>query len=167
MRIKVFLLSVLIIFWNCKETVSTISVTKNKGQPGILLAKNHSLEKPSVTDTVFSDVIELLDRDMMRVTDSVYFIKPVAKHIKTPVFFITERIPLKNLPWIYPEFDRKIIITPNWIQYEITADQTPPGIICAEPTASSVIYEFLRVGNKMQKDSVVMPYGFPEFITSK
>lgn len=114
--------------------------------------KTHSPEKPSVTDTVFSDVINIEKNDIVLRNDSLVISKKISE--KTPVLYIEDRQPVDLLPSILPEFPRVIVITPNWIGYDEVAKSAPEGG-CAEPTVSTVVYEFTHRNRKITKDSAI------------
>lgn len=151
---------------SCKNKQRPEIPKQAKPQAGVILRAEHSADKPSVLDTVFYDVIEIESEDMLAKGDSIILTKTIPPDIKTPVIYISPRVPLKILPWIYPQFERKIVITPNWVYFQEVAKSAPPGG-CAEPCASVVIYEFKKEGNKMMKDSTVMMCSYPEIHARK
>lgn len=114
--------------------------------------KTHSEEKPSVTDTVFSDVINIGSTDIALKNNALVITKKISE--KMPVLYIEERQPVDLLPSILPEFPRVITMTPNWIGYEEVAKSAPEGG-CAEPTVSTVVYEFTHRNGKITKDSAI------------
>lgn len=127
-------------------------------------------EKPEITshtprvkiDSVFTDVIEITDRNIETNGTDYLFTIPISKKIEKPVVFISDKVPVHLLPSIYPEFKKLTVIVPNWVFYDQASDNSAEGGYCAEPIASSIIYEFDRTSGKLQKDSLVMMGGFPE-----
>ena len=118
-----------------------------------------------IKDTFFENVIEITNNNVINTGIDYLFDISIASSTETPVLFISAKVPLELLPRIYPELPKLIVITPNWNYYEETSSQRlPKEIKCAEPMASSVIYEFNRENGKLQKDSLVIMggKGFPE-----
>ena len=142
--------------------LSAMSCAQKSGKP--------KTKKPVVANTfhskliresVFTDVIEITDSDFVTNGEDFLFTKPIPPATKIPVVFVSAPIPLNLLSTIYPQFSSVIVITPNWTYYdEVFKNQPEAG--CAEPSASSVIYEFKREGGKVMKDSIVNASGFPE-----
>lgn len=97
---------------------------------------------------------------MTKRTDYIFNVS-IPKSEKIPILFVSARVPLKILSEIYPEFLQLIVITPNWTYYDEVANQIPSDVGCAEPLASSIIYEFNRENGKFQKDSLIIMGGFP------
>lgn len=153
-------IGILVFLSDCDKIQKVSLKPSPKLQPGVSFSKTHSTEKPSVTDSVFTNVTWVEDKDMTRKKDTLIFTKKI--NSQKPVIFIQDRVPLKALPWIYPEFPRIIVITPNWTQYEQVAASAPEGG-CAEPSPSTVVYEFLRKDGRVIKDSVIWQCEFPTF----
>lgn len=131
-----------------------------------------SSSKPFYSDAIRSDkfenVIEISDRNIAQVGENFLFDVPILKSDKTPVIFVQQKVLLNLLPYIYPEFPRKIIITPNWTYYkEVSSDNQNPEINCPEPMTSSVIYEFRNENGRLDKDSIETWGSFPEMEFAK
>ncbi|MCH5597481.1 hypothetical protein [Niabella ginsengisoli] len=167
-----------IIFNN--ETDSTLTLTLFYGRPNKIITFNKTNGKISlkavpeenveantfhserIRDTVFKDVIEITEKHI-EINNGKYIFKAVIpKSTETPVLFVQDQVPLDVLPGMYPQFKRLIVITPNWTFYDETLSNQPKDIDCAEPIASSVVYEFNRENGTIQKDSIVIMGGFPE-----
>ncbi|MFB9077964.1 hypothetical protein ACFFWB_11215 [Flavobacterium procerum] len=119
-----------------------------------------------IKDSIFENVIEITGRNIESNGIDYLFNVSISKNIKTPILFISERVPLKLLPTIYPEFSKLIVVVPNWTYYDEVSQNQPKGG-CAEPMASSIIYEFNSENGKLQKDSLVIMGGFPEMKMAK
>ena len=120
-----------------------------------------------IKNSFFDDVIEISDKNVF--TDRInYFFNisiPKSKDAKESILFIETKIPLNLLPSIYPEHSKLIVIVPNWTYYSKNLNRKlPKGILCDEPMASSIIYEFNRENGKLLKDSLIIMggKGFPE-----
>lgn len=119
------------------------------------------LEK--IRDSIFENVIKITDNDVVSDGINYLFTTPIPKSIELPIIFVQTEVPVGLLSSIYPEFQKLTVITPNWNYYKkISNGKLPNGIICAEPMASSVIYEFNREKDKFSKDSLVIMGGFPD-----
>jgi len=144
-------------------SLSTLGCAQKSDKPDT--AKNPTVvnmfHSEIIRDSVFTDVIEITDRDLVTNGRDYLFTKSIPKETKIPVVFISAAVPINLLSTIYPEFKSIIVITPNWTYYN-EALQSQPGGVCAEPSASSVIYEFKRENGKVMKDSIVNLSGFPE-----
>ena len=125
----------------------------------------YSSEK--IKDSIFENVIEITDRNIESNGIDYLFTIPISKDVETPILFITEKVPLKLLPTIYPEFPKLIVIVPNWTYYEEVSKDLPKDVDCAEPMASSIVYEFNRENRKLQKDSLIIMGGFPKMKMQK
>lgn len=144
-------------------SLSTLSCAQksDKPNPSNKLAVANTFHSKLIRDSVFTDVIEITDRDLVSNGNDFLFTKPIPPATKIPVVFVSAAIPINLLPTIYPQFNSVIVITPNWTHYdEVFKNQSE--IACAEPSASSVIYEFKRENGKVMKDSIVNLNGFPE-----
>lgn len=116
-----------------------------------------------ISDKSFENVIEITDKNVVSNGSDFLFDVAIPKDLKTPVLFVSAKVRQKLLSGIYPEFSKIIVISPNWNYYdEISKEKLPEGVACAEPMASSVIYEFKRENGKVSKDSVVLMGNFPE-----
>lgn len=116
-----------------------------------------------IKSSVFHNVVEITDRNKTASGMDHLFDVAIEKTDDPPVIFLQTKVPLKFLSTLYPEFENIIMITPNWTYYEEMSNQRlPEGISCAEPMASSVIYEFKRSNGELLKDSLIMNGGFPE-----
>jgi hypothetical protein len=130
----------------------------------------HAFHSESIRDSIFYNVIEIKDKDVIENGTKYLFRRAIPKSEKTPVLFISARIPLEILSGIYPEFPKLIVIAPNWDYYDEAAKKITSNIGCAEPRTSTVIYEFNRETGMLLKDSIVVMDNFPEIrfkITSK
>ncbi|WP_313383329.1 hypothetical protein [Chishuiella sp.] len=132
--------------------------------------ENDDFHSEIIKEVKFENVIEITDKNIITTKGAFLFDVSIPKTIDLPIIFVQNEVPLKLLSTIYPDFSRLIIITPNWTYYnEMSNMVLPDGIICAEPIASSVIYEFNQENGKLLKDSLVIMGGFPEmkFINNK
>ncbi|MDR6969614.1 hypothetical protein J2X31_003647 [Flavobacterium arsenatis] len=117
-----------------------------------------------IRDSIFENVIQIIDNNVATNGIDYIFDVSISKNTQVPVLFIQTKVPLNLLPTIYPEFSKIIVITPNWTYYAEVSGNQPKGVDCAEPMASSIVYEFNRENGKLQKDSLVIKggNGFPE-----
>ena len=116
-----------------------------------------------ISDKYFENVIEIKDKNVVTNGSDFLFDIAIPEESKTPVLFVSATVSQKLLSGIYPEFSRIIVVSPNWNFYNETARKAKEnGIYCAEPIASSVIYEFKRENGKILKDSLVLMGSFPE-----
>lgn len=116
-----------------------------------------------ISDKYFENVIEITDKNVVTNGSDFLFDVAIPEESKIPVLFVSAKVQQKLLSGIYPEFSRIIVVSPNWNYYdEISKQKLPEGVICAEPIASSVIYEFKRQNGKTLKDSLVLMGNFPE-----
>lgn len=116
-----------------------------------------------ISDKYFENVIEITDKNVVTNGSDFLFDVAIPEESKTQVLFVSAKVSQKLLSGIYPEFSRIIVVSPNWNYYdEISKQKLPKGVICAEPMASSVIYEFKRENGKILKDSLVLMGSFPE-----
>ena len=97
----------------------------------------YSSEK--IKDSIFENVIEITDRNIESNGIDYLFTIPISQDVETPILFISEKVPLKLLPTIYPEFSKLIVIVPNWTYYEEVSKDLPKDVDCAEPMASSIV----------------------------
>ena len=116
----------------------------------------------SINDSIFNNVIEITDNNTGNNGTDYLFNISIPKSIEIPIIFVQKEVPPSILPIIYPEFSKLIVITPNWTYYAKNSNQVlPEGVICAEPMASSIVYEFNRENGKVLKDSLVIMGDFP------
>lgn len=116
-----------------------------------------------ISDKYFENVIEITDKNVVTNGSDFLFDVAISEESKTPVLFVSAKVQQKLLSEIYPEFSRIIVVSPNWNYYdEISKQKLPEDVSCAEPMASSVIYEFQRINGKILKDSLVLMGSFPE-----
>ncbi len=116
-----------------------------------------------ISDKYFENVIEITDKNVVTNRSDFLFDVAIPVDSKTPIVFVSAKVSQKLLSGIYPELTRIIVISPNWNYYDENSKQKlPEGVICAEPMASSVIYEFKRQNGKVLKDSLVLMGSFPE-----
>lgn len=111
-----------------------------------------------IPDTTYKNVIEISDKEVVTDGTNFLFDSSIPSEIKSPVVFVSAKLPLNFLPQIYPEFQRLTIITPNWKYYDEIAKQSNIG----EPIASSIIYQLNRENDHLIKDSLVIMGGFPK-----
>lgn len=116
-----------------------------------------------ISDKYFENVIEISDRNVVTNGSDFLFDVAIPDESKTPVLFVSAKVSKRLLLGIYPEFSKIIVVSPNWNYYdEISKQKLPEGVSCAEPMASSVIYEFKRKNGKILIDSLVLIGSFPE-----
>jgi len=118
-----------------------------------------------MNDSTFKNVIQISDNTVSTNGKDYLFDIAISDTVKTPVIFVQAEIPLNLLNGIYPTFSKIIVIVPNWTYYKgVSSQKLPKGIKCAEPMASSIIYEFKRENGKFLKDSLIIMggKGFPE-----
>jgi len=128
-----------------------------------LLLTYGCMDAQSINDSIFNNVVEITANNAIGNETNYLFNKSIPKSIETPIIFVQKEVPINILSTIYPQFSKLIVITPNWIYYNKTSNQDlPEGIICEEPIASSIIYEFNRGNSKISKDSLVIMGGFPK-----
>lgn len=129
----------------------------------LLFFANNICYSQKISDKYFENVIEITDKNVVSNGSDFLFDVAIPNDSKTPIVFVSAKVSQKLLSGIYPEFSRLIVISPNWNYYdEISKQKLPEGVICAEPTASSVIYEFKRENGKILKDSLALMGSFPE-----
>lgn len=127
--------------------------------------KKNTFHSEMIRNSIFENVIEITDNDVVSYGIDYLFTVPIPKSTETPIIFVQTEVPLELLSGIYPEFQKLIVIVPNWTFYkENSNEKLPEGIKCAEPVASFIICEFNRENGKLQKDSLVIMggSGFPE-----
>lgn len=120
--------------------------------------QKNTFHSERIRDTIFENVIEIDDKNVILNKTDYHFNVSIPKSEKTPVIFVSAKVPLEVLADIYPELPNLIVIAPNWNFYEENSKHTG----CHEPIASSVIYEFNRENGKQMKDSIVIMGGFPK-----
>ncbi len=125
-----------------------------------------------IKNSFFDDVIEITDKNVFTYGINYFFNISISKlkDAKAPILFIQTKVPLNLLPSIYPEFTKLIVIVPNWTYYKETSNRKfPKGVLCGEPIASSIVYEFNRENGKIFKDSLIIMggKGFPEMKMKK
>lgn len=162
---KTIIISLLFIFYACEN--KTPKATENQSLP-----KNtsvHTFHSERIRNSIFYNVIEITDKDVVKNDDSYLFNVAIPKSKETPMLFVSAIVPLEILSGIYPEFPKLIVIAPNWNLYDEAAKQIPSDIGCAEPRTSTVIYEFNRENKTLLKDSIIVMDTFPEmrFKTTK
>lgn len=129
----------------------------------LLFLVNSFCYSQKISDKYFENVIEITDKNVVTNKSDFLFDVAIPNDSKTPVVFVSAKVEQKLLSGIYPEFSKIIVISPNWNFYEENSKQKlPEGVICAEPMASSVIYEFKRENGKTLIDSLVLMGNFPE-----
>lgn len=124
--------------------------------------KFNTFHSEKIRDSIFENVIEITDNDIITKGTDYIFNVSIPKSEKVPILFVSARVPLEILSDIYPKFQKLIVIAPNWTYYDEVAKQITSDVGCAEPMASSIIYEFNRENGKLQKDSLIIMGGFPE-----
>ncbi len=150
------LLLLAFVFQSCENKTQ-----KNNKKQLQKTAKNNTFHSEKIRDSIFENVIEITDKDVTTKETDYTFNVSIPKSEKTPILFVSARVPLKILSEIFPEFPKLVVISPNWTYYDEVATQIPSDVGCAEPIASSIIYEFNRENGKLQKDSLVIMGGFP------
>jgi len=116
-----------------------------------------------ISDKYFENVIEITDKNVVTNRSDFLFDVAIPVDSKTPIVFVSAKVSQKLLSGIYSELPIIIVISPNWNYYDENSKQKlPEGVSCAEPMASSVIYEFKRQNGKVLKDSLVLMGSFPE-----
>jgi hypothetical protein len=129
----------------------------------MLFFANNFCYSQKISDKYFENVIEITDKNVVTNGSDFLFDVAISDDSKTPIVFVSAKVSQKLLLGIYPEFSRIIVISPNWNYYnENSKQKLPEGVICAEPIASSVIYEFKRQNGKTLKDSLVLMGDFPK-----
>ena len=132
--------------------------------------KNNSFHSEKIRDSIFENVIEITDNDIVTKGTDYIFNVSISKSEETPILFVSARVPLEILSDIYQEFPKLIVIAPNWNYYDEVAKQmTPIELRRAEPRTSTIIYEFNRKDGILKKDSIIIMDTFPEirFKTNK
>jgi len=129
----------------------------------LLFFANNFCYPQKISDKYFENVVEITDKNVVTNGSDFLFDVAIPEDSKTQVLFVSAKVQQKLLSGIYPEFQRIIVISPNWNYYDkLSKEKLPEGVICAEPMASSVIYEFKRDNGKTSIDSLVLMGSFPE-----
>lgn len=152
-----FLLAALLFIISCirQENKAITPVNRNNTNPPVTLGTE------VINDSIFENVIEIRISNVVTTGTDYLFDVSIPASIKTPVLYISAEVPLDLLPTIYPEFQKLIIITPDWALIKDTSfsslEKRKPGFI---------IYKFNRSQGSIVKDSLVV-YKFPEMKFAK
>ena len=117
-------------------------------------------------DYKFKNVVVIDDRNVVAGYDYLFDVA-ISDTVKEPVIFIRAEIPSALLFTMYPQFKKITVITPNWEYYRGLTKKLPPGVVCAEPRASSIIYHIDRKNGVLKKDSIVLMGGYPQMDYAK
>jgi len=138
---------------------STISCAQNK----VNSDDKNRFHSDIIKDSIFENVIKITDNNIVSNGTDFLFDVSISKTVELPIIYVQSEVPLNLLSTIYPDFTKLIVITPNWTYYKgISNQKLPEGISCAEPMASSIIYEFNRENGRILKDSLIIMGGFPK-----
>lgn len=153
------------LLFNIVLILSIISCGNDKTQAQQLTVQNapsNNYHSTLIRDSVFTNVYQISSSNVIQSGVDYLIDVAIPNSEKVPVIFIDQKIATSLLPQLYPKFSKIIVITPNWKYYDDVAKAHDPEIACAEPMASSVIYEFNRENGRLQKDSLELMGKFPE-----
>ncbi|WP_300675299.1 hypothetical protein [Soonwooa sp.] len=153
------------LFFNIAVLLSMMSCGNDKTQAQqstVQNAPSNNYHSTLIRDSIFTNVYQISSNNITQSGVDYLIDVAISNSEKVPVLFIDQKLPTSLLPQLYPKFSQIIVITPNWGYYDDVAKAHDPKIACAEPMASSIIYEFNRQDGRLQKDSLELMGKFPE-----
>jgi hypothetical protein len=111
---KTIIISLLFIGYACENKRS--KATEN--QSSQKNTSDHTFYSESIRDTIFCNVIEITDKDVVKEGNKYLFKVAIPESEATPILFVSARVPLEIFSGIYPEFPELIVIAPNWNFYD-------------------------------------------------